>query len=616
MHGDYEAQRHWMELTISLPVSEWYRNTPRNDLLYWGLDYPPLTAFWAWLTGEAAHALVPQLVEWEKSRGQQGEIAFGGTLFMRLTVLFGDLLVWFPAALLFAWTLACIARVAIKSKGSAPERSEGNSTEEGSNTEEGSLAEQFVAWLLGLAGHSKGHQGRTSWGFVFLSAYCILSLGLPYLLIIDHAHFQYNIISLGLALAGVAGLLAPFTIPLEASSPSSLHRWWVKWSALFAAFFFSLALNYKQMLLYFSPVFFVALAARCWAGGVSAIIITGGPGARTSKPSGPSRGLSLIAVGAVVVLTFAALWLPFCTSSWTAGGTGCVDGLAAVFRRLFPLDRNVFEDKVANIWCSSEPLLKLKKTLTPATEAERATSVALAAGRSKVARLCAGVTLVMMTPSLVHFWKATVSTFSVGKSATSFYPRQLISSLFAVSCSFFLASYQVHEKSILMPALAATLMMLVRGYLPPPLAANSKHKLALPSLLLPHFFTVVSMWTMAPLLRQDKLSIQGFALTAIYLLAFVPPGIFSTVKNIITTSSRGSSSSLADRLMVAAMALFLLAFAVVSALAGLVEAPTRFPDLWPYFLSVVGCGAIMLCWACESFFSTRRPHSDNNKKMD
>lgn len=24
MHGDYEAQRHWMEITVNLPVKEWY----------------------------------------------------------------------------------------------------------------------------------------------------------------------------------------------------------------------------------------------------------------------------------------------------------------------------------------------------------------------------------------------------------------------------------------------------------------------------------------------------------------------------------------------------------------------------------------------------------------
>lgn len=38
--GDYEAQRHWMEITLHLPLKEWYY----HDLEYWGLDYPPLTA--------------------------------------------------------------------------------------------------------------------------------------------------------------------------------------------------------------------------------------------------------------------------------------------------------------------------------------------------------------------------------------------------------------------------------------------------------------------------------------------------------------------------------------------------------------------------------------------
>lgn len=47
MYGDFEAQRHWMELTIHLPVSKWYF----YDLQWWGLDYPPLTAYHSWLLG-------------------------------------------------------------------------------------------------------------------------------------------------------------------------------------------------------------------------------------------------------------------------------------------------------------------------------------------------------------------------------------------------------------------------------------------------------------------------------------------------------------------------------------------------------------------------------------
>ena len=44
MYGDYEAQRHWMEITVNTPPNEWYQNTTDNDLNYWGLDYPPGSA--------------------------------------------------------------------------------------------------------------------------------------------------------------------------------------------------------------------------------------------------------------------------------------------------------------------------------------------------------------------------------------------------------------------------------------------------------------------------------------------------------------------------------------------------------------------------------------------
>lgn len=48
MHGDFEAQRHWMEITSHLPMAQWYT----YDLQYWGLDYPPLTAYHSWLLGK------------------------------------------------------------------------------------------------------------------------------------------------------------------------------------------------------------------------------------------------------------------------------------------------------------------------------------------------------------------------------------------------------------------------------------------------------------------------------------------------------------------------------------------------------------------------------------
>ena len=54
MYGDYEAQRHWQEITVNLPVNKWYFNSTQNDLLYWGLDYPPLTAYHSYFVGKVS----------------------------------------------------------------------------------------------------------------------------------------------------------------------------------------------------------------------------------------------------------------------------------------------------------------------------------------------------------------------------------------------------------------------------------------------------------------------------------------------------------------------------------------------------------------------------------
>lgn len=111
MHGDYEAQRHWMEITTHLPTSQWYT----YDLPYWGLDYPPLTAYHSWLCGKvyvdisfiytklkADHTLSrgsfinPLWFALDSSRGFESEES---KVFMRSTVLVSDLLIYVPAIL-------------------------------------------------------------------------------------------------------------------------------------------------------------------------------------------------------------------------------------------------------------------------------------------------------------------------------------------------------------------------------------------------------------------------------------------------------------------------------------------------------------------------------------
>lgn len=149
MYGDYEAQRNWQEVTVNLPIADWYTNTSDNDLMYWGLDYPPLTAYHSLINGLIAKKLNASYVELHTSRGITTE---DHQHFMRNTVLVADLLLYIPALI-----------VAVKSIG---------------------LQWHPILSILSL----------------------VIVLFYPGQIIIDNGHFQYNNISLGFAALAIAAI--------------------------------------------------------------------------------------------------------------------------------------------------------------------------------------------------------------------------------------------------------------------------------------------------------------------------------------------------------------------------------------------------------------------------
>lgn len=160
MYGDFEAQRHWQEITVHLPAVAWYENSTANDLQYWGLDYPPLTAYHSWSMGRVAAAwLNASYVALGTSRGIT---TAPHKTFMRNTVLLADLLLYLPAMWLLART-----------------------------------CQQVFAPRRGPSRHDHGMR-------LFQLAVLLL---FPGQLLIDNGHFQYNNISLALSGLAVAALL-------------------------------------------------------------------------------------------------------------------------------------------------------------------------------------------------------------------------------------------------------------------------------------------------------------------------------------------------------------------------------------------------------------------------
>lgn len=347
MYGDYEAQRHWMELTIHLPVWQWYV----YDLQYWGLDYPPLTAYVSWMCGTIGSWIEPSWFALGTSRGLETE---GSKLFMRSSVIAMDMLVYLPALLMFIQTF----------HGSRSRRSQSMSL--------------------------------------------LILLFQPALLLIDHGHFQYNSVMLGLTL---------FSLNFFATGHD-----------LCGAACFVLSLGFKQMSLYYAPAFGCYLLARCVSLG---------------RKQGISHFLQL---SGVTTLTFLLLFLPFLPpfASFSA--------FLHVIKRIFPFARGLFEDKVANFWCASNVLFKWKNSVATHNLVKLSTLLTVFGFLLTVVNLLrAGYESQLKEP--------ISSDVDHSKVATARFFPLLPYALLTSSLSFFLFSFQVHEKTILVPLLPLTLIL-------------------------------------------------------------------------------------------------------------------------------------------------------------
>ncbi|CAD6193951.1 unnamed protein product [Caenorhabditis auriculariae] len=341
MYGDYEAQRHWMEITYNLPINQWYVNSSDNDLLYWGLDYPPLTAYHSYVMGWIAHKINPDWVSLLSSRGIE---TTSHKIFMRISSILPFITIYVPILVVFFY------RVFPSDKSEAQEDSEVK-------------REIALNYIFG----------------------CIVVY--PAMISVDNGHFQYNSISLGLFLWSVFCLI---TQRLYAGSV-----------------LFVLALNYKQMELYHSlPVFIFILSRSIRKPLFGRILET----------------ISSIAkVGGVVITVFGLLWAPFFWTNTTRD----------VLLRIFPFNRGIYEDKVASVWCAFSFILKRLPNSFQQWQFFMSTFLVL---------------LFSLPSLLVLFLQPSQKNFR--------------SSLFLTSLSFYLFSFQVHEKTILLPAVSVILLAL------------------------------------------------------------------------------------------------------------------------------------------------------------
>ncbi|VDK21438.1 unnamed protein product [Taenia asiatica] len=425
MFGDYEAQRHWMEITINLPVSEWYANTSSNDLQYWGLDYPPLTAYHSYILGRISNAIDPAWTELFISRGLETP---KHKRFMRLTVLVSDCLSYMLAALLYC-----------------------------------AITQKRLKNSAKLSSFSVS----------------VSMMSFPGLILVDHGHFQYNCVSLGLFIMSLVLFLEDFDA--------------------IGSVVFCLAILYKQMELYHALPIFFFLLSRCFSRSFIACI----------------KSVAILA--ATVCTTFFLVFLPFLTS---------FDRLKHVGLRMFPVDRGLFEDKVGNFWCISSVLVKWRQIFS--------TNVLF--------YICFLVTLLTSLPACLGLFRRP--------SISRFLLTEVI-----VSLSFFLFSYQVHEKSILLVAIPVLCLL--------PLFPLSSY-----------YFLFVSTLSMWPLFSKDGLRHACVAFVTIF---------YAVASICLSTDSFGRHRVSLARFW--PLGLSLLGYAIIFALEFFVQPPVRYPFLFPFLVN-------------------------------
>jgi len=432
MYGDYEAQRHWMEITSNLNVRDWYKNGTDNDLLFWGLDYPPLTAYHMYALGSMANRFInSSWTELHKSRGLE---SYEHKLFMRSTVLVSELIIYTPAIIYYFYKTQPFHYSAIPSK----LQRENN------------------------------------------QIYTALLLLYPAQVLIDHGHFQYNSVFMGLVLWAVIFM--------------------TKNKQYLASIAFTLALTYKQMSLYYSLPFFWFIASK------------------NLRVRPIWRGISnIIIVGLLVMVTLALIFMPYLHS---------LESIQQVFSRLFPIQRGLFEDKVANFWFSLSVFYKLRGLYT----------------MDDLLKASTAITLVCSLPAGLHLlFRPNIRTFKY--------------SLVTTSMAFFLFSFQVHEKTILVPALPILLMA-------------SEHPLAA------HWFVNISTFSLQPLLMKDGQLIPYIVLVTLHTL-------FSLELLQKKLSPTRTKLLMAHYLLMAIYYISLLGCFVLGSTAVFVTPPAKYPHLHP-----------------------------------
>ncbi|KAF1854298.1 hypothetical protein Lal_00012820 [Lupinus albus] len=216
--------------------------------------------------------------------------------------------------------------------------------------------------------------------------------------------------------------------------------------------------------------------------------------------------------------------------------------------RVFPFARGLFEDKVANFWCAANVVIKLRQWPTALLQ-----------------KAALGATLgSIIPPNIILFLRPRKSTLPLAFAATAW--------------GFFLFSYQVHEKSVLLPLMPMTLLL------------AGKHGLNKDTRAWVGFANLLGVWTMFPLLKRVDLRVPYAVLTLLwsYLLGLPPTSLSAYFQEGQAAWLQWCTALL--------HLLFYVAMGTWHVLDTFVTPPVDKPDLWVVANVGIGAAGFIICY--------------------